>query len=87
MNWYAQAGKFTTANPQEQIIHFDKIHVMAESTEDAQTKVRDALENATDIFHVICHPDTDQEQTYHLIADTQERAEGWAKVVYRLENQ
>ena len=24
---------------------------------------------------------------YHIIADTVDRAEGWAKVVYRLENQ
>ena len=87
MNWYKQDGVFTTTNQQEQPIQFDSIHIYAESTGHAQTQVRDALENATGIYHVRCYPDTPQEQTYHIIADSVNRAEGWAKVIYKLDNQ
>ena len=87
MDWYKQDGVFTTTDQQDKPIKFDSIHIYTESTEDAQTQVRDALENGKGIYHVRCHPDTQRERIYHLIADSVERAEGWAKVLYRLEDQ
>ena len=87
MNWFKQDGVFTTTNQQDQPINFDAIHIYAESVENAQVQVRDALENATGIYHVRCYPDAPQESIYHIIADTQDRAEEWAKIIYRLENQ
>ena len=87
MHWYRQAGNFTTTNPQGQSIAFDTVYIHAESTEDAQNQIRTALEDETGIFHVTCYPNTLEAQTYHIIADTVDRAEGWAKVLYRLEDQ
>ena len=87
MDWYRQDGNFTTVNPQGQTIAFDAVHICAESTDDAQKQIRSALEDETGIYHVTCYPNTPQAQMYHIIADTVDRAEGWAKVVYRLENQ
>ena len=87
MDWYKQDGVFTTTDQQDQPIKFDAIHIYAESTEHAQAQVRDALENGTGIYHVRCYPNTPQERIHHIIADNQDRAEGWAKVIYRLETQ
>ena len=87
MDWYKQGGVFHTINPQGETVPFDTVHIYAESAEHAQEQIRSALEDATGIYHISVYPNTPQERMYHLIADSQDRAEGWAKVIYRLENQ